>query len=367
MPCLSLRTYLFLLILVSLQGCTFSRMIWYNFSDITDYKIFPSRPLEKSEAPFYFHQRTSTSTRINQLDTDSLTKLLEETPTVAFLVIRNDTLLYEKYFQDYTDSSIVASFSTGKSYVSALVGIAVDEGYIKSVQEPITKYIPELKDNGDFEKITIEHLLQMTSGIKSKEKYYSPFSHVARLYYGKNLRRLLKNLKIAYPPGEKFEYISLNTQLLGLILERATQQTMTNYLQEKIWTPLGMEYDASWSIDRKKNGLEKAFCCLNARAIDYAKFGRLYLKKGNWQGKQIISEAWIEKTTDVTDTTRGNTWYQQYQWWFTSKKGNFTTNGLHGQFIFVHPQKNIIIVRLGKRSGKNIKWYKVFEATAAKL
>src|SRR5690606_30487272 len=143
----------------------------------------------------------------------------------------------------------------------------------KSASEPITAYVPELKDNG-LEGVTIEHLLQMTSGIKFQESYYSPFAGAASYYYGKHLRKKLAKMRPKQAPGLSFDYISGGTQLLGLVLERALKgKTISAYFTEKVWRPLGMEYDASWSIDQKKDGMEKTFCCVNTVARDYAKIG----------------------------------------------------------------------------------------------
>ena len=278
-------------------------------------------------------------------------QFLEESETVAFLVIKNDTIQYEKYWGKYDESSIVPSFSMAKSITSILIGCAIDDKLIKSVNEPITNYIPELKEN-DFDKVTIENLLQMTSGIKFNESYMNPFGDAATFYYGKNLRKAIKKMKLEIEPGEWFAYSSGSSQLLGLVLERALKnKTISSYLEEKIWKPLEMEFDASWSLDRKKNGLEKTFCCINARAIDYAKIGRLYLNKGKWNDKQIVSENWVAQSTKI-DTTNNSSLRYQYQWWLPSQTGDFIARGILGQYIYVNPEKNLIIVRLGKGMGR---------------
>jgi CubicO group peptidase (beta-lactamase class C family) len=249
-----------------------------------------------------------------------------------------------------------------KSVTSILIGCAIDEGLIKSVDEPITNFIPELTKNG-FDKVTIKHLLQMTSGIKFNESYINPFGDAASFYYGLNLRRSIEKMKLKSEPGKKFEYVSGNTQLLGLVLERSLNgKTITTYLQEKIWTPLEMEYDASWSIDRKKDGLEKTFCCLNARARDYAKIGRLYKNKGNWNGKQIVSQKWVEESTKL-DLTEGSVKFYQYQWWLPTPNEDFMAEGILGQFVYVNPAKDLIIVRLGKSEGK-ANWWTIFKSLA---
>jgi CubicO group peptidase (beta-lactamase class C family) len=240
-----------------------------------------------------------------------------------------------------------------KSVVSILIGCAIEDGFIKSVDEPVTAYIPELKDEG-FDKVTIENLLQMTSGLDFNESYVNPFGDAATYYYGRNLPKAIKKAKLEVPPGERFNYVSGDTQILTYALDKALgDKSVSAYLEEKIWKPLGMEYGASWSLDRK-DGLEKGFCCLNARARDFAKIGRLYLHKGNWNGKQIVPEDWVEKSTR-RDSSNGSAAYYQYQWWIPSEEGDFYAQGILGQFVYINPSKNIIAVRLGKKYG-DVNW-----------
>ena len=357
-------------LLTTLNSCKVGRFVVYNFADINDHKKFPSRDIKKGATKFQFpiaekgkvpkeivqygrptKKQSSTSPALERkVLSFEFEKLLEESKTVAFLIIKNDTIQYEKYWGKYDESSIVPSFSMAKSITSILIGCAIDDKLIKSVNEPITNYIPELKEN-DFDKVTIENLLQMTSGIKFNESYINPFGDAATFYYGTNLRKAIKKMKLEIEPGERFAYSSGSAQLLGLVLERALKnKTISSYLEEKIWQPLEMEFDASWSLDRKKNGLEKTFCCINARARDYAKIGRLYLNKGKWNDKQIVSENWVAQSTKV-DTTNNSVKRYQYQWWLPSQTGDFFAQGILGQYIYVNPKKNLIIVRLGKGLG----------------
>jgi CubicO group peptidase (beta-lactamase class C family) len=351
---------LLLSFILILPACKLGRFFIYNYADIKDYKKFPNRTLEAPEQSFQFavaeKGRAVRNLNINGKDYP-FDQYAEDNKTVAFLVIQNDTIQYEKYWKNYAESSIVPSFSMAKSILSILIGIAIDEGKIQSVEEPITNYIPELKSQG-FEKVSIEHLLQMSSGIDFYESYSNPFGEAATFYYGRNLRKAISKMKLEVEPGERHYYSSGDSQLLGLLLERALkEQTITDYLEEKIWQPLGMEYDASWSIDRKKHGLEKTFCCVNARARDFAKIGRLYLNKGMWNGKQIVSKSWVETSTQI-DTTKGSEWYYQYQWWLPTKTGDFMAQGILGQYIYVNPEKNLIIVRLGKKQG-DANWWQI--------
>lgn len=358
---------LFLFLLLA-PSCKLGRFVVYNFADIKDYKKFPSRPLTAGETKFLFDSTAKGKyPKELMMGGKSLPfdTVLKENNTVAFLVIRNDTIQYEKYFNGYERESIVPSFSMAKSITSILIGCAIDDGLIQSVDEPITNYLPELKKNG-FEKVTLKHILQMTSGLDFSESYYNPFGEAASFYYGLNLKREVAKLKLKAQPGTQFEYVSGNTQLLGSVLQKALKgKTITQYFQEKLWTPLEMEYDGSWSLDKEKDGTEKTFCCVNARARDFAKIGRLYLNKGKWNGKQIVSEKWITESTTV-DTTAGGVDYYKYQWWLPTTTGDFMAQGILGQFIYVNPAKNLIIVRLGKNSG-SINWEGLFVAMAGKM
>ncbi len=390
---------LLLLLLLSLSSCHVGRFFIWNFADIRDHKKFPSQPVAASATPFYFKDGNAQTLRLPKYihyKNDSLPfeDRIEKDGTVAFLIIRNDSILYEKYFNHYDSSDVVPSFSAAKSFVSALIGIAIDEGKIKSIHDPITNYLPELKDPG-YKKITIEHLLQMRSGIKFNESYVNPFGDAAKYYYGRNLKKYLINQPLESGPDEEFNYLSINTQLLGWIVERATGKPLAQYLQEKIWQPLGMESPTSWSVDSKKHQMAKGFCCINARAIDFAKFGRLYLNKGNWNGQQIVSEAWVDSSVTLKDYR--NYYLYSYQWWHTrdfaeyrdstqltgtysranfqigkppketpyviKPAGDFFAEGHLGQFIYVYPEKNIIIVRLGKKYGVT-PWSRLFRDIA---
>jgi CubicO group peptidase (beta-lactamase class C family) len=363
----------FLIIMVTilvLTSCKLGRFVVYNFADINDHKKFPKRDIEKSVEPFYFNYKLKeqllkkvTLTIKGEKKEFTFEEYLEMNKTVAFIVIKKDTVIYEKYFDGYDKEKIVPSFSMAKSVISMLIGCAIDDGFIKSVDEPITNYLPELKKNG-FEKVTISHLLNMTSGIKFNESYYNPFGNAASVYYGRNLKKEISKLKLEKDNKNSFSYSSGDSQILGLILESSLKgKKISEYLEEKIWNPLGMEYNASWSLD-KKEGVEKTFCCLNSVAIDYAKLGRLFLNNGNWNGKQIISKEWVEKTTKAENNLSG-VWYYQNQWWISNKEDrSYRAEGILGQYIYVNPKTETIIVRLGREYGKYSDWNTVFESIA---
>jgi len=354
------RYFIFFVMALSLSSCHFGRMIIYNVADVNDYKKFPQLPLQKSEQPFYFAEKT-----VADLDTalypkqyiadDKITdwnSLFAETRTTSLLVIKNDTIVYEKYFMGNDENSIFTSFSANKSFISALVGIAVAEGKIGSVKDPITKYLTFFKNPG-FDKITIEHLLNMESGIRFRENYFNPLAEIGRYYYGRQLRKYVTTLKVKEDPGVNYEYISINTLLLGMIIENATGVALDKYYQEKLWSPLGMEFEATLNIASKKDNMVKSYCCLNARTRDFARFGRLYLNKGNWNGSQLVPADWVQTTITPIAKVRSSVYYK-YQWRIDSN-GNYWAQGLLGQYIFVNPTSKVIIVRTGKKYG-SVDW-----------
>ncbi len=359
----SLLLFIPMVVALLFSSCHVARFVIYNFADIRDYKKFPKIRIPKADVPFIFY--TPAKNEQVKLPKDITIKgrkynfdeLLDKTKTVAFVVIRNDSVLYKNYLRGYDEASVVPSFSVAKSFVSLLVGIAIDEGAIGSVNDPVTKYLPELR-NG-FEKVTIRHLLDMQSGIRFNEGYINPFGDVAKYYYGTNLRKYVKKMKVAKDPGEVFEYKSGNPQLLGMIVERAVHKNLADYMEEKVWKYIGSEHDASWSVDSKRHKEIKAFCCFNATTMDFAKIGRLYLNKGNWNGRQIVSKSWVEQSLDMAD--HKNYGIYSYQWWHTvdnidgkrTPSGDFFAEGILGQFVYVYPQKKVIIIRLGKKDGIN--------------
>ena len=288
---------------------------------------------------------------------DSLRKTLQTGETVAFLVIKNDSLCYEEYWDGYSDSSYSNSFSMAKSIISILVGVAIDEGKISSVKDPVSKYIPEYA-NGELAKITIEDLLRMASGLNFHESYATPINQTTDAYYGTNLKKLIYSLKAEMPAGVEFKYKSGDTQLLGLVLSAATGKSNSAYASEKLWSKIGAEHDAKWSIDHT-DGDEKAFCCVYSNARDFARIGKLYLQKGRWETQQLVDSNWVNQSISsngLNDENGNKTDYYGYQWWVL-KNANypaFYCRGILGQYIVVVPSKNTIIVRLGKKRGAKI-------------
>lgn len=346
--------FLIFMAVVIFSSCTFKRMVKYGHSEVYDYRIFAQRPLLPAPEPYYFKEnfnrsripRTVTLSKIGEV---KLEEFFRNSETLAFLVLKNDELIYEKYFNTHKRDSLSMSFSMAKSFTSFLIGCAIADGYIKSVDQPVTDFVPELKVNG-YDKVTIEHLLQMTSGMKYKEND-NPFGIHPRFYWTEHLEEELVKLKLRHEPGTRWSYKSGENQLLALVLKRALKnKTVTRYMQEKIWTPLGMEYDGVFSTDRI-GGLEKTFCCISARARDYLKIGRLYLNKGNWNGVQVVPEKWVERST-IIDESGGSVWYYQYQWWILNREtGAYRASGHLGQYLYIDPANDLVILRLGTGRG----------------
>src|SRR5215213_9781505 len=359
-----------------------TRTIFWRESDYKDLEKFPARTIHNAPPVFRFDKLPADNPYASQpaaiasaTSNGSQEAYLNASGTTAHLVIHYDKLLYERYFNGYHVTSLNTSFSMAKSFASALVGIAIDKERIKSVDEPITNYIPELLEKDKrFESITIRHLLTMSSGIKYEEGGDLPWSEEAddtKTYYATNLRELaLENCLIEGKPGEYFEYNNYNPLLVGLILERSTGTPVSRYLQEKLWKPMGMEADGSWSLDSINSGFEKMESGVNARARDFGRFGMLFAKEGKWEGKQLISREWVEESTRPDATTDPSSDYQ-YFWWVNTPDGkdHFSARGNYGQYIYVAPEKDLVIVRLGKEEGEQgyDYWIDLFEEVSTKL
>jgi CubicO group peptidase (beta-lactamase class C family) len=328
------RTYLF-------------KAVWYNFADIDDYKVFTNNTVVAGQPqPWNISASYNTATV-----PDDLKQLLDELSSVALVVIKNDSLLYEQYWQGYNDSSLSASFSVAKSITSLLVGCALKEGVIKSLDEPVSNYIPEFKE-GEKAKVRIVDLLTMSSGSNWDEAYANPLSVTTELYYGDDVYRTATGVKIIQPPGKYHLYKSGDTQLLGLLLEKATGKSLSVYAAEKLWNPLGAQHAALWSIDQS-GGHEKAYCCFNSNARDFAKLGQLMLDSGRWKGTEIIPQDYYLKSISpcmLPDRHGHSCDYYGYQWWLVPRSGGvFYARGILGQYIVVIPEKRMVIVRLGKK------------------
>lgn len=355
-------------------------MVWGD-SDIQDYEKFPYRDIQNASPAFQFEQADSSEAFKSP---PGFEELLSDSGTTAFLIVQDDQILYEKYFNGFQRDSWFTSFSVAKSFDSALIGKAISEGLIGSVDDPVVKYIPELRGRG-LNELTIRNLLKMDCGVSYVESdlkdLFGGQSDDSKTYYMPDLRTLALTIKPSREAiGECFRYNNYYPILEGMILERVTGMSVSQYLQESLWKPLGMEYPATWSINQAGDGLEKMESGINARAIDYAKFGRLYLNKGNWDGTQILPEDWVVDSTapdpDEDRPVAGNITmpgpdsYYGYHWWGTQRENglyDYSAVGHLGQFIFVRPDQNLIIVRLGDETDTEVDWFQKFPEIAGML
>ncbi len=330
------------------------KALYYNFVDIDDYKIFDNRTIKAGAS----NQEWQLSNEYNKISLPGeIDKKLEEIETVAFLIIKDDSILYEKYWDGYSDSSYSGSFSMAKSYISALIGVAIQDGYIESIDQKVSDFIPEFKE-GPKDSITIRHLLTMSSGLNWYESYGNPLSITTEAYYGSDLRGLIDGLEAESEPGKQWKYLSGDTQVLSYVLKAATGKNVSEYLSEKIWKPIGCKNDGLWSLD-KEGGDEKAYCCINSNARDFARFGQLYLQKGKWNGKQIVPESFVKESGTANGIGYNSSTCNHYglHWWvynLNEKTPMYYARGILGQYIMVFPEQNMVIVRLGHRRGKKI-------------
>lgn len=308
---------------------------------LSDYQRFDNRVIRKGSytEPWALHAQC------NKVQTPkSLEVLHQKYKTVAFLIIKNDSIWHEQYFEGYTQKSLSNSFSMAKTYVSALLGKAITDGYIKDLQQPVGDFFPEFS-KGLAAKLTVGDLGSMASGLDWNEDYYNPFSITTKAYFDAPLQEIILNLKVTDPPGKKYEYKSGNTQLLAMVIEKATGKTLSEYLSQSLWEPLGCEYDALWQLDDKE-GTEKAYCCIASNARDFARLGKLYKDFGQWHGKQLLDSAYVAKS--IQPRFSDSPQYGYGMWLLNYKnKSFFMMRGHLGQYVIVDPKNNVIIVRLG--------------------
>lgn len=322
----------------------------YNFVDIDDNDIFIQRKVENGVA-----QPWPIASDYNKQTPDSnLTNELVRQKSIAYLVIHHDSLVYEAYWEGYSDSSFSNSFSMSKSVIGMLTGVALKERAIKSLDQTVGEFIPEYASNSKG-KLTLRNLITMSAALSWDEAYASLFSVTTEAYYGKDLKGLMDRLEVIDIPGVNYYYQGGATQLLAMVLMRATGKNLSDYASQKLWKPLGAEHDAEWSID-KEEGMEKASCCIYSNARDFAKLGALYLHLGNWKGQQLIDSSFVMESVvpaPLLDKGKPNREYG-YQWWISEVDGEkiFYCRGILGQYIVVIPSKDIVMVRLGHLRNK---------------
>ncbi|MGC6421600.1 MAG: serine hydrolase domain-containing protein [Flavobacteriaceae bacterium] len=329
-----------------LRGLSVIYLTGHDTAFLDDYKHFDNRTVKAADMaqPWPQHQQ------YNQLPTpDSLEAYHEKTKTVAFLIIQNDSILHEKYYRGYGPDTQSNSFSVVKSMVSALLGKSVMDGYVKNLDQKVKDFIPELK--GPYaDQVTLGDLSSMASGMQWDEKYYNPFSVTAAAYFVSDLPQLILDQPIEQEPGKAFRYKSGATQLLGIALHRATKKTLSDYLSESFWQPMGTEHDALWELDSEASGMEKAYCCFASNARDFARFGKLYKDHGKWNNTVLLDSTFIAKS--VRPRFESSPEYG-YGWWLETYKEHrvYMERGHLGQYIMVFPDLDLITVRLGELKG----------------
>ena len=355
------------------------RILRYGQSDIGDWQIFPERAVENGEDISFIergHEGTPYEVEFpyqGEMRQEVLDELLQQTGTRAFLIIKDDKLIYETYLNS-SRKEVNTSFSSAKSFNSALIGAAIADGSIGSVDDPVIQYVPEITGRG-LDELTIRDLLLMNSGVRYVEGdelpfYYAPFADDALTYYPPDLREVALSARAGETPiGEAFHYNNYHPLLEGVILERATGMPVTEYLQEKFWKPMGAEFPASWSLDSEQSGFEKMESGINARAIDFARFGLIFLHNGFWNGRQILPEEWVRESTEPLRPDP-RTWetfpewldyngYYKYHWWGINNEDgtyDFHAEGRYGQIIYVAPRKDMVVVRLGAQPDEHVHW-----------
>jgi len=323
----------------------------YTSSYINDFIYLPANTIKSGK-----HQEWLTANNYNKAKLPELIKSVNESlETVAFMVIINDSIHFEEYWHGYNADTMSNSFSMSKSWVSTLIGIAISEGKIKSVDQKVCDFLPDFCE-GRNRELTIKNLLTMSSGLNWDEDYYNPIGQTSESYYGSNLKDLVTNLTVIDPPGKIFKYHSSCTQLLTFIIEVATGETISEYASKKLWQPMGAKHPALWNTDIE-GGDEKGFCCINSNARDFARLGKLYMHQGNWNGTQILDSSYVKDATSaaslLNEKGAQNTNYG-YQFWLAERQGLsvYYTRGLWGQYVICIPEKNMIVVRLGRKFGE---------------
>ena len=313
---------------------------------LDDYNYFENRIITKATQP----QPWNISKKYNSvMSTDRLDTLNAKNGTVAYLIIKNDSIQYEHYYENYNKDSKSNSFSMAKSIVSAALGKAIQEKKIENLEQLVGDFFPEFS-TGKAANLTVGDLSSMASGLNWDESYYSPFSVTTRAYFDKDLSAVIKNLKVVNTPGQNFIYLSGNTQLLAMVIEKATGESLANYVSEKFWQPMGAENDALWQTD-DVGGIVKAYCCIASNARDFSRFGKLYKQYGKWQGEQILDSTFI--ATSIKPRFKDDPEYG-YGWWLAKFKGKdvFYMRGHLGQYVIVIPDDDLIITRLGHLATK---------------
>jgi CubicO group peptidase (beta-lactamase class C family) len=348
-------------------------MVYFNAPSLAAPSYFDSRPvrpstqptaLVKSEREAQFRLTPRDRARYGSLD-----DLLERNQTRAFVVLKNDTVVYERYFGGVDETTELPAFSMSKTFAAVLVGCALKDGLIRSMQDSVVRYIPELANKSRYSDVTLDQLLRMTSGIDFNEESLAG----AEFYYSTDLRDRMYAYDVKWTPGRRYLYGSVNIQLLWDVLHRSIGgKTVAQYFEDRLWGPLGAERAASWSLDSSSNGIEKFFGGFNATARDQARLGLLFLHQGTLNGHAIVSPEWVDQSL-IPDpiagrvrTSDGSVRRGKYQWFLTLDGRGYFAKGYHGQYVFVVPSRNAVFVRFGEGYG-NVDWTSLFVQLADDL
>ena len=330
--------------------------IAYNFINMDKF-FFISDPIAASDEPYFFEENFIDLPETYTLDGEehNLMKSLDYFSTDGLIILHKDKILYENYWNGNDRYSKHISWSVAKSFLSALIGIAIDEGLIDSIEDPATKYLPDFKGTG-YDGVKIKNILQMSSGVSFNEDYADPNSDINKFgraaARGTPFRDFAKTLENGKEQGTYNHYVSIDTQVLAMILESVADMPLREYLSKKIWSKIGMESEAYYITD--KTGVDMALGGLNATLRDYSKFGYLYLNNGRWFGEEIVPEDWV-KASHTPDAAHlmpnagelsSNEWGYGYQWWVPgSPITDFTAHGVYNQFIYIDPESGVVIAK----------------------
>jgi CubicO group peptidase (beta-lactamase class C family) len=299
----------------------------------------------------------------------SFDALLEENHTRAFLVVHDDAVVYERYFGGVSRTTQLPSYSMSKTFAAVLVGSALEDHVLGSLDDRLVSYVPELASKPGYADITLEHLLRMTAGIDFVEDSYAG----GALYYTDDLRARMYAYEVKWPPGTHYLYGSVSMQLLWDAMHRRLgDKTVTRYFEERVWGPIGAEHAAAWSLDSSSSGIEKLFGGFSATTRDHARIGLLFLHGGVMNGRRVVAPEWIRDSltpdpiAGVVQTTDGNVRRGKYQWFWSLDGRSYFAKGYRGQYVFVVPDKRTVFVRFGDEYG-DVEWPALFERIADSL
>jgi CubicO group peptidase (beta-lactamase class C family) len=362
-----------LLVSLTCTSCVFVRIFYFNIPTLSAPHYFEERLVRASSHPIPFERRREQVAFAMRQSRDesfeTFEALLAENKTRAFVVLQHDVIAYERYFGDVTAETRLPAFSMSKTFGAVLVGAAVRDGLIDSVQQHLVEFVPALSARPGYRGITLEHLLRMTSGIDFDEESVAG----AMLYYTTDLRSLTHTFDVRTLPGQHYQYGSLSAQLLWEVLEsRLGDRTVARYFEDRLWEPLGAEHPAAWSLDSAERGVEKFSSGLSATARDYARLGVLFQHGGRVGDRPVISEQWVidslvqDEVAGIVRTTDGWVRRGRYEWFWTLDGRSYFAKGYNGQYVFVDRDRDVVVVRFGEGYGK-VDWTVLFRQIADSL